>query len=1386
MRTSSIICLAGALLAHSAGAHAVTADPYLWLEDVTGAKALDWVRAQNADSQKALTSEPAFGALRDDLRKILDSDARIPAVQKLGPYYYNFWRDKQNPAGLWRRTTLDQYRKAAPAWEVLIDLDALNKAEKENWVWHGADCLKPGYERCLIALSRGGSDADVTREFSLASKSWVKNGFFRPEAKGGLSWRDADSVYVGTDFGAGSMTSSGYARIAKLWRRGTPMSAATSVYEGKVDDLAITAYRDQTAGFQRDFLSRALAFYNDELYLLGKDGKLSKVDAPNSANKSVHRQYLMLELREPFTVGARTYSAGSLIVSDLDAYMQGKREFTVLFEPTEHSSLAGATWTRNHLLLNVLEDVKSRISVLTPSAQGAWQRAPLVGAPALGTVSVSAVDDEASDDYFMTVTNYLTPTSLLLGTVGGMPETLKRLPEFFAAGNLETRQFFAVSKDGTRVPYFLVAAKGLTLDGNHPTLLYGYGGFEISETPFYSAGVGRAWLSQGGVYVVANIRGGGEYGPRWHKAALRENRPRAYEDFAAVAEDLIARKITSPAHLGIQGGSNGGLLMGNMTVMYPQLFGAVVCQVPLLDMKRYSHLLAGASWMAEYGDPDKPADWAFIQTFSPYQNVRADAKYPPVFFTTSTRDDRVHPGHARKMMARMKEQGHDVLYYENIEGGHGGSANNEQAAFMQALSWTFLKKRLFPNAGAAPMPTPPTVARKAHEVRAPFGAARQDEYYWLRDDSRKNPDMLAYLKAENAYADSLLAPGKPLREKLYAEITGRIKQDDASVPYRLRGYWYYTRFEVGKDYPISARRKDSMTAPEQIMLDHNAMAAGKGYFQVGDAEVSPNNQLLAWADDSIGRRQYSLRVKDLSTGRTLDDVVPNIEANLVWADDNRTVFYIEKDPVTLLSKRVKSHLLGTPAAQDKLVYEEQDDTFYMGVSRTRDDKFICITVHSTVSSEMRCTPAAEPGQFVVLAPRQRDFEYEADHLDGRWVIRTNWDAPNFKLMSLADDHALGDRKQWAGLVAHESDVYIEQFELFNDFIAIEERSGGLKRLRTLTDAGKSEFVASDEPAYAMGLSTNAEPETDWLRYSYNSLTTPNTTYEVNTRSGERKLLKRDPVLGDYDPSNYVTERLWATARDGAKVPVSVVYRKGFKKDGTAALLQYAYGSYGLSSDPRFSLANVSLLDRGMVYAIAHIRGGQEMGRAWYDNGHLLNKKNSFTDFIDVTRFLVKESYAAKDRVAANGGSAGGLLMGGIANMAPQDYRVIIAQVPFVDVVTTMLDESIPLTTNEFDEWGNPKDRKYYEYMLSYSPYDNVGKQAYPALFVGTGLWDSQVQYYEPAKWVARLRERKTDDNALVFRINMEAGHGGKSGRFQRYRETAESYAFMLDQLGITE
>jgi oligopeptidase B len=679
--------------------------------------------------------------------------------------------------------------------------------------------------------------------------------------------------------------------------------------------------------------------------------------------------------------------------------------------------------------------------------------------------------------------------------------------------------------------------------------------------------------------------------------------------------------------------------------------------------------------------------------------------------------------------------------------------------------------------------TPPDAEQRAHEVKAPFGAVRNDPYYWLRDDKRENKAMLAYLNAENAYADAVLAPTKALQETLYGEIVGRIKQDDASVPYRERGYWYYTRFETGKDYPIHARRKGSMEAPEEILLDVNAMAEGKGYFSVGSTEVSQDNRILAWADDEVGRRQYVIRFKNLDTGEVYPDAIPATSGNVVWADDNKTLLYVENDPETLLTVRVKAHVLGTPASADTLLYEEKDDSFYMGLGRTRDDKFICIGVESTVSSEMRCAPAADPSRFTVLAPRERDVEYSADHLDGRWVIRTNWNAKNFRIVTAPTDAT--SRTQWKDSVAHSDAVYIEGFELFDGFTAISERSEGLERLRLLRANGKEEYVKADEPAYSMGIDVNSEPATPWLRYSYTSMTTPATTFELNVETGERRTLKQQPVIG-YDPSLYTTERLWVSARDGTRIPVSLVYRNGFKKDGSAALLQYAYGSYGSSTDPGFNSTAVSLLDRGLVYAIAHIRGGQEMGRDWYDNGKLLNKKNTFTDFIDVTEALVKQGYAAPDRVAAMGGSAGGLLMGAIANMAPEKYRVIVSQVPFVDVVTTMLDPTIPLTTNEYDEWGNPEQKQYYDYMLGYSPYDNLREQAYPATFVGTGLWDSQVQYWEPAKYVARLRDVNTGKHPVVFRTNMEAGHGGKSGRFRRHREAAEYYAFVLDQLGVVQ
>ncbi|WP_049621619.1 prolyl oligopeptidase family serine peptidase [Frateuria defendens] len=677
---------------HASTPPAATAsdDPYLWLEGIDGARPLDWVRQHNAVTVGKYADTPAFKRLDARLLEVLDSDARIPFVSKLGDHYYNFWRDQAHPKGLWRRATLAEYRKAEPEWETVLDLDALAAAEKENWVWHGAQCLRPDYRRCLLSLSRGGADADVVREFDLIDKAFVKDGFALPEAKTQVAWIDHDHLYVGTDFGPGSMTESSYPRIAKVWTRGTPLAAAKTVYEGKPDDMAISAWRDQTPGFERDFVHRALAFYDSETYLLGQDGKLARIDVPNDAETGVEREWLLIEPRSDWTVGGRTYKSGSLLAANFDAYMAGERALTVLFEPTTTTALDGYSWTRHHLILNVMDNVVNRIEVLTPQP-GAWQREPLGGAPALSSIEAGGIDADESDDYFLTVSGFLQPATLYYGALGkGEPEAIKHSPSFFDASRFEVSQHFATSKDGTRVPYFEIAPKGLKLDGANPTLQYGYGGFEISLQPSYSGSMGRAWLERGGVYVIANIRGGGEYGPRWHQAALKAKRLRAYEDFAAVSQDLIARKITSPGHLAAMGGSNGGLLMGNMLTHYPQLYGALVSQVALLDMKRYTHLSAGASWIAEYGDPDKPAEWDWIKTFSPYQNVEPGKHYPPVLFTTSTRDDRVGPVHARKMAAKMMAQGFDASFYENIEGGHGAAADNRQAAFMSALAYTYL------------------------------------------------------------------------------------------------------------------------------------------------------------------------------------------------------------------------------------------------------------------------------------------------------------------------------------------------------------------------------------------------------------------------------------------------------------------------------------------------------------------------------------------------------------------------------------------------------------------------------------------------------------------------------------------------------------------------
>jgi oligopeptidase B len=681
-------------------------------------------------------------------------------------------------------------------------------------------------------------------------------------------------------------------------------------------------------------------------------------------------------------------------------------------------------------------------------------------------------------------------------------------------------------------------------------------------------------------------------------------------------------------------------------------------------------------------------------------------------------------------------------------------------------------------------PTPPVAAVRPHAVTSPFGV-RTDPYYWLRDDKRADPEVLAYLREENAFQERCMARAKPLEDALYAEIIARLKQDDSTVPYCKNGYWYHTRFEPGKEHPIYARRKTSLDAPEEILLDANSLAAGHDYYRVGAIEVSPNGQWLAFCEDTVGRRQFALRFKDLRRGEILTAAIPNVEPDLAWAADNRTVLYVEKDPETLLGLYVKKHELGEDPKRDALVFEQTDLSFYTAVSKSKSEEFVFIRMESTLSSEWRYARAADPKlTFEVFLPHQPDHEYDIEHLGDAFIVRTNLSAQNFRL-ARAPIRPQANCEAWLDVVAHRDDTFIEDFDVFAGYLALSVRSGGLRKICIhMLSAGSEFFIASDEPAYSNALSVNAELNTEIVRYAYSSLTTPTTIYDYNVRTRQQVLLKRDPVLGSFDPGDYVTEFLSAPAADGARVPVSLVYRKGFARDGSAPLLQYAYGSYGLSMDPSFSPARLSLIDRGVVYAIAHVRGGQEMGRAWYDDGRLLHKKNSFNDFLEVTRMLVARGYAAKDKVFAMGGSAGGLLMAAVANMSPEDYRGIVAQVPFVDVVTTMLDDSIPLTTNEYDEWGDPRKREYYDYMLAYSPYDNVAAKAYPAMLVTTGLWDSQVQYYEPAKWVAKLRALKTDRNRLLLHVEMEAGHGGKAGRFQRYREIAMEYAFILDELGL--
>ena len=687
-------------------------DPFRWLEDVQGEQALAWVRERNAESEGLLTARPEYAPIRDQLLAVLNSKERIPQITRRGDHFYNLWRDDTHPRGLWRRTTLAEYRQPSPSWETVLDIDALAADEGENWVWAGADALDTAPHRCLVSLSRGGADATVMREFDTTKKQFVEGGFTLPEAKSSVTWIDESTLYVGTDVGAGSLTDSGYPRLVQRWTRGTPLASAVTVFEGESTDVSVSVSVDLTPGHERTFFSRSLDFYHQQHFLLQGEA-LVRIDLPSDASFSFWNHAseaidtLLIELRSDWTVAGATYSSGSLLATDALAYLAGERYFTPLFTPTATCSLAGYSPTRTHLIVNLLDNVASRLEL--------WQRTPAgfepraIDAPRPGTLSVRSLhdpmrlDDPLAESYLLGYTDFLTPDSLLIGqTEGGNEPTagppalelLKARPALFDATGLRTEQRFATSADGTRVPYFLVWPQGATADGRNPTLLYGYGGFEIALNPWYPAGHGRAWFERGGVLVVANIRGGGEFGPTWHQAAIREHKQRSYDDFIAVAEALIESGVTSPRHLGIMGGSNGGLLVGAVFTQRPELFNAVVCQVPLLDMRRYHTLLAGASWMAEFGNPDVPEDWAHIARYSPYQNVSADKTYPEVLFTTSTRDDRVHPAHARKMAARMREMGHPLLYYENIEGGHGGAADNTQRAHLQALEFAYLWRQL--------------------------------------------------------------------------------------------------------------------------------------------------------------------------------------------------------------------------------------------------------------------------------------------------------------------------------------------------------------------------------------------------------------------------------------------------------------------------------------------------------------------------------------------------------------------------------------------------------------------------------------------------------------------------------------------------------------------
>ncbi len=677
--------------------------------------------------------------------------------------------------------------------------------------------------------------------------------------------------------------------------------------------------------------------------------------------------------------------------------------------------------------------------------------------------------------------------------------------------------------------------------------------------------------------------------------------------------------------------------------------------------------------------------------------------------------------------------------------------------------------------GGGGEPVPPVAARKPHAVVSPHGT-RNDPYYWLRDDARKDPDILGYVTAENTYTNAMLAPVAPLEQILFGELRARVKEDDSSVPTLDRGYWYYVRYETGKQYPIHARRKGTMEAPEEILLDGNQLATGHAFYKIGTYDVSRDGNRIAWAEDTVGRNQFVLRIKELATGAMLPDTAANISGSLVWANDNQTLFYGGKDEVTLRADRVLRHQLGGP---HELVHHETDASFYVGVGATKSHRYIAIGMRSTTSAEFRLIDSDKPASAPrVFLPRSKDHIYSVDHLGNRFVVRTNAEAKNFRIVEVPVGKE-GERAAWRDIIPHRTDTLVEDVALYDTFLAASIRSGGLSKVEVVPANGAPFVVDATDPAYTMTVHDTPDATSPRVRYVYDSLTQPSSVYELDVTTKARTLLKQQPVP-TYDPALYASEYLHAKATDGTAVPISVVYRKGTKLDGTAPLLVYGYGSYGISMEPSFGANRASLLDRGWVYAIAHIRGGQEMGRAWYEDGKLLKKQNTFTDFIAATEHLVTQKYGARDQVFAMGGSAGGLLVGAIANMRPDLYRGIVSFVPFVDVVTTMLDETIPLTTNEYDEWGNPTaDKASYDYMLGYSPYDNITAQAYPSIYVRTGLWDSQVQYWEPAKWVARLRATKRDTNPVLLDTNMSAGHGGASGRFEALKEVARAYAFLL-------